>query len=166
MIYIMKKVYVDLDGVLFDFETKFKEDYGVPIEQLTQKGVDAIKERLAGDMFFANLKPFDGAKAFIEHLVVDGYDVEFLTSIGKFNSDLVLEQKLFAIDLHISKDIKLNYTYSSEDKAKFLKNNNCAILIDDREKSLIPWEIAGGIGIQHISFVDTIVKLYAFQINI
>ena len=49
------------------------------------------------------------------------------------------------------------HTISGADKHKYAAPNH--ILIDDRDKAILPWRKAGGIGILHTSAADTITQL-------
>ena len=76
-------------------------------------------------------------------LIEDGHDVEILSSCGKVNTHHVITQKTKWIrKIFSGYNIPLNFVSTSEEKAEYA--NADSVLIDDREKSTIPFENAGG----------------------
>ena len=63
---------------------------------------------------------------------------------------------LYMVDIAISMSLH-NTAAVGADKHEYAAPNH--ILIDDRDKAILPWREAGGIGILHTSANDTIAQL-------
>lgn len=156
------KVYIDMDGVIADFDAKVSEitnnKYGLP-DFPTGKMWSAI-QRYDADVepFYESLEKMPGADALVDFATSNFSEVAILTATG-FTPKNVVEQK--------GKWIKVNYpgmklitVTKSPEKAIYA--NPRAILIDDREKAIDPWKKAGGIGILFTSSGQAIGELKRF----
>lgn len=139
------KIYFDMDGVLADWVAGFEATFPIPYEKfnaLPKERYDAYKKLILNTPnFFYNLPPMEKTIAVLKHLVKSGYDVEILTSAGKEKTEKKVAEKkawLKKYGIHVP----FNYTKSSEEKSKYANKNT--VLIDDREKSLIPFKNKGG----------------------
>jgi hypothetical protein len=152
------KIYVDMDGVVADFVEYMESVTGEKIDQLTKDDVafKKIKQKLTAGDFFSKLKPMKGLKL-LKDFQAAGVDYEILSSVGKFNSANVANQKKAWLKKHLGFAPKFNYTTSSVDKAKYAKPNT--VLIDDRTKSTGPFKSAGGQVILHKTYEDTKKKI-------
>ncbi len=152
----------DMDGVLADFEKKVKEvdDTYNREEYLAnskaRKSVwDAITQyqKDGGELWY-ELDMMPDAMVLWDY--ISKYpNTEILTATGNpmYHAD---EQKIKWVKERIG-NVKVNFVRKSADKAQWAAPNH--ILIDDAEKSIVPWTAAGGIGILHTSAKDTINKL-------
>jgi hypothetical protein len=156
------KIYVDMDGVVADFDQRFKDLSGIGPREFEEKyGKDAfwdfIDEGENKLKFWVGIPQMSDAKQLIDF--VSKYDYEMLTapSIKKQSS---MGKGLWMINqtkngLFPSKP-KVNYK-SAKNKKDFAAPNH--ILIDDREDTINSWNAAGGIGILHTSASNTISQL-------
>lgn len=151
------KIYIDLDGVLADFDKKVLDAFGKTIPEFEKKVLwqkitqyDSTVEK-----FFETLELMDGAHRLIQFIKEQFDEYEFLTASG-FTPHDVADQKRKWATKHFD-GIKCNVVRKSENKAMFA--NPESILIDDRSKSIDPWTMAGGIGILHTSVDGTIRQL-------
>jgi hypothetical protein len=156
------KIYVDMDGVVADFDQRFKDLSGIGPREFEEKyGKDAfwdfIDEGENKLKFWVGIPQMSDAKQLIDF--VSNYDYEMLTapSIKKQSS---MGKGLWMINqtkngLFPSKP-KVNYK-SAKNKKDFAAPNH--ILIDDREDTINSWNAAGGIGILHTSAANTISQL-------
>lgn len=144
------KIYLDMDGVLADYRSKF-----LPLNK------EKIDESDIRNGFFMTLPVLDGARELVQycHSLGFGIDIEVLTSIGTKLPSIVLKQKKFWLDRHFHKNLSdnMNYVHHSKEKAYYANSNT--ILIDDREKSIIPFREAGGVGILYSGFTEDFKKL-------
>lgn len=153
--YIERKIYLDMDGVLCNFEKKFKElsgqdfieysnEYGWP------KTWDVIEKE--GVEFWSELEWNPGGKKLWNFLKkLD--NVEILTGSPKYKvGEYAKKGKEIWIDENIG-NIKVNHIYGIL-KYTYVKNND--ILIDDSERNCNSWKEAGGIAILHKNVDDTI----------
>lgn len=158
------KIYVDMDGVLVNFEKGLNDILDEPYDKkryntdskyksLIWKSISKFQKD--GGNFWEQLSKMNDADQLWNY--VKKYDnVEILTATGnpKYGSG---EQKKKWIKQNISNNVKVNLVRLSKDKAQFADEDS--ILIDDQKKSIEPWEQAGGIGILHTDAESTIRKL-------
>lgn len=150
----MKKVYLDLDGVIFDFDSHFFNLFGLISKELD----DSIlwnKVKTHGS-FFETMPAFDGAKEFVSTLK-EKFDVTILTACPKTDYRSAAIQKRHAVN-KLGLDVPVIPMLGGSNKCLFM-NAPGDILIDDYEKNLISWKELGGIGILHTSFEQTLFEL-------
>lgn len=139
------KIYIDIDGVLADFDKKIPHSINGH-EEL----VDYIKNHaILKKPFWADLeknKDIDKLLNFLEP-----HNPVVLSSIGKLN--YAIPQKIQWLKKHTSLK-KYIFTYESKIKVNFSKENS--ILIDDRQYIINDWVKNGGIGILFTTAIDTI----------
>ena len=156
--YYYYDIHVDLDGVLVNFEQKVR-DLGYSPELIK---ADPMKDQFWGYIskgvgtgglkFWSDMYPMDDALELWDF--IKNYSPTILTSAaGIFGG---CEQKNEWVNKYLGYCPVVCVNDSAE-KANYAHEN--AILIDDRSKSIIPWESAGGIGILHKSAVNTIHQL-------
>jgi hypothetical protein len=151
---MIKKIYIDLDGVLAEFDKAVYEKTGI----LDLLGKDQSWRTVFGDLdFFLNIEPFWYAHDLVEKIKDFGCDVEILSSSGTNNSQIVACQKILWCARYFPR-LPVNIVNKSSEKALFASSET--LLIDDRcEKSIVPWVEAGGIGITHTCASRTIDEL-------
>lgn len=162
----MYKLFVDLDGVLADFERgvkKFTGKYPREFESLGKmwKAVSAI------DDFYNRLDWMPDGKFLWES--VEPFHPTILTGIPYGNIPWA-EQKRKWVDRHLGKHVKMTIKYPRETKLdSSIKAHSTEyshegkesvwILIDDDTKHKQPWIDGVGIFIHHVEAVDTIAEL-------
>ena len=153
------KIFVDLDGVLVDFD-KQAERIGFPRDMLETKDKQ-IRGKFwqtigwmakNGKPFWGNMDPMPDAMQLWSYL--KKYNPEILSATGDIGNPT--EEKHEWVKRHLGNP-KVNLVRKSADKAEFAAPNH--ILIDDRNKALGPWTAAGGVGILHTSAANTIAQL-------
>jgi hypothetical protein len=153
------KIFVDLDGVLADFDRLTFELTGKTREELTDKEVwDCVNS--VPDFFFS-LPLTPDAYDLVNGIVVGlGQDINILTATG---NDFVGvgTQKLRWLDkmfrgLGLRESARL--TNKGIYKAAYARPNH--ILIDDTQKVIDAWVAAGGIGILHTGAHKTLLNLH------
>lgn len=153
------KIYVDMDGVLVDFN-KQADSIGFPSHRLDTDS--ALRSRFwhnIGKMgrhgfdFWRIMDPMPDAHVLWNY--IKNLDTEILSATGHVgNADA---EKRDWVVAHLSPIPKVNLVRKSAEKAHFAAPDH--VLIDDRDKSIGPWIAAGGIGILHVSAIDTIRRL-------
>lgn len=141
--------YIDMDGVVADFDEKVR---------IITKGVsdtnDYSKNQMWKDIGYHNkfVEPFyetlpkkSDADALMKFVDENFEKVIFLTATGTAFRD-ISGQKRRWIEKNYPGHKVITVT-SSSDKAVYANPNS--ILVDDRLKSIDPWERAGGIGVLH-----------------
>ena len=162
----IKKIYIDMDGVLADFAGGVRKLCG--LEPLSQNDKhrdrtldDEMWERIRKcDNFYNRLDPISGAIRMFGR-IYDHYEerCEILTGIPKEERGIVqaADDKREWVRRLLSEDVCVNIVNWRE-KIKFCKGEGY-VLIDDSKKIICSWNEAGGIGILHISTEETIREL-------
>ena len=159
------RVYIDMDGVLADFERGVRElCHMEPQAQNGKRDVkaddlmwDALRKV---DHFYDKLEIMPGAKEMFD-LIYRKYGdrCEILTGIPKPERGIITagEDKIAWTKRNPSESVKVNIVLRKE-KMLFCKDAN-SVLIDDRAKTIRDWKDAGGTGILHVSPEETIKEL-------
>ena len=162
----IEKVYLDMDGVLADFERGVKVICGLmpPSQNAKHRkpGEDdemweAIK---ACPHFYDQLELMPGAKKMFDALYEKyGDKCEILTGIPKPKRGIVhaAEDKKIWVKRLLSQDVVVNIVFR-EEKPQYCHGEGC-ILIDDMERNIRDWKSFGGTGILNISADDTMEQL-------
>ena len=148
-------LYVDMDGVLTDFDKRFQDFSTLPPKDYeNQYGVEKFWDLIdnkTGVKFWVGMDWMPDGKRlwnFVKHL-----NPTILSAPSR------QEQSKIGKHLWIRKHIpgtKTILTYSSNKQNHSGKNR---ILIDDRKKNIEEWESKGGIGILHTDAFSTIERL-------
>ena len=156
------KIYVDMDGVVADFDQRFIDLSGMlPREFETKYGKNAFWDFIdEGDnklKFWVGIPQMSDAQQLIDF--VSKYDYEMLTA-PSLKKQSLMGKGLWMINqtkkgLFPSKP-KVNYK-SAKNKKDFAAPNH--ILIDDKASTIDSWNASGGIGILHTSAANTISQL-------
>lgn len=152
-------IYIDLDGVLADFNSKVREITGKYPSELTTK--ELWKQLQLVDNFYYSLDIIEGSKEFLDYILnYSNINVEILTALPSPSKKLITSSndKIMWVYDKIDPFIITNCVSNWRMKTYFCRNND-DILIDDQEKNIVQWQEAGGIGILHNNFEDTIRKL-------
>lgn len=158
----IRKIYLDMDGVLADFDRGVKEICGM--EPLPQGGKrdpqqdnlmwEAIRE--AGH-FYDRLEPMPGA-AEMFHTIYGKYGdrCEILTGIPKPSRGIetAAEDKVNWMHRVLSPEIVVHCVLRKE-KMDFCKGAE-TVLIDDWVKNIDEWNQTGGTGILHRTAAETL----------
>jgi len=155
------KIYVDLDGVMANFEKGIVDLTGIHYwDRLSDRFWDRIGEE---PNFFYNLDLLPGSFLMLEALLIKhGTDiVEILTATPRPTNLLATadeDKRRWVRDL-AGDEIVVNTVVGGKNKYKFLEENPRAVLIDDYERNIKLWVEHGGCGILHTDPDSTITKL-------
>lgn len=159
------KIYLDMDGVLADFDKKYEEAFKVHPNTLKPGSKEGMRnwDAFVYAGLFTTLELMPNAKkllAFVDSLDVP---VEILSSSGGIrHHDLVYAQKM--VWLKANKiAYKPNIVPGGEKKAKFATKTN--ILIDDTKRVIDSYRAAGGTAIlyEDENIDQAIAKLNKFR---
>lgn len=152
------KLFIDLDGVMADLDKHVEEITGKTFIELRASGSGFTEfvndEREQGFTIFDNLDKMPDADILWNFVVK--YEPTILTATG-FPEEKAKAEKIRWVYDNLSGFDKILTTISGRDKKNYAAENH--ILIDDREKAILPWREAGGIGILHTSATNTISQL-------
>jgi 5'(3')-deoxyribonucleotidase len=153
-----KILYLDLDGVLADFDEHASHLIAKSGKKIVTDSdfYDVITE---DEHFFFNLKPTPYAFKLWEaaHKVSD--NIQILTALpsGQAFKNVMVDKRRW-VAKHFSRTIKVNFGPFSHDKWKHAKRGD--ILVDDKKSNIEEWRrLGGGIGILHYNYETTINKL-------
>lgn len=147
----MKNLYIDLDGVICDFEKSYTKLFGkTPKQARDFKEFSPNWTTFVEGGHFSNLDKFPGADLILkiaDTLSKKGVNVEILSSSGgKKYHDLVMKQKLEWLKKN-NINYKANIVAGRRLKSDFA--NNDSVLIDDTDDVIESFNEAGGFGILH-----------------
>jgi 5'-nucleotidase len=144
------RLYLDLDGVMADFDKYFLDTFGIQSSKLDDASL--WKFINGHGNFFLNLPLMPGALEMfrsIEHL-----NPTILTACPKSNYAAAAVQKRQWVYKHLSQDVTVIPMMGGKNKCLFMHAPG-DILIDDFEKNCIPWRERGGFAILHKNFEST-----------
>lgn len=147
-------VYLDMDGVLTDFEAAFKKIDGRTTKELEKEGDPVFWDHVkkGGLKFWSQMPWMKGGKELWNHL--KGSNVEILSAPARALPECP-EGKRVWVKRELG-NVKLNLKRASE-KHEFA--SPISILIDDNEDNVKKWNSAGGQGIHHTSLNNTLKQL-------
>ncbi len=159
------RIYLDMDGVLADFERGVKEL--CHMEALSQNGRrdpkqddlmwDAIRKT---DHFYDRLELMPGARELFDRLWGKyGERCEILTGIPREERGIATagQDKRNWTRRMLSEEIRVN-TVCRKDKQQFCTGPE-SVLIDDREKTIREWRELGGTAIYFVTAGETLKEL-------
>lgn len=157
----IKTIYLDMDGVLCDFDSRWKEAFGeTPSETRANKNFSPNWDTFVQTEQFATLSPFPGWINLLS--AVSSYDVnlEILSSSGgqKYHAEVTAQKKKWLKDHGIN--IPVNTVPGRRLKSNYATANT--LLIDDTPDVIMGFHEAGGYGILHDSAERTIKMLKGF----
>ena len=143
------KIYVDMDGVLTDWDSRFKEySGGKSADGYEEKDMWEIINR-GGVKWWSDMKWLPDGKTLWKHLMATKPTI--LTKPSRDKSSITGKE------IWLKKNLPGVEKIITQDKSQYAEPN--AILIDDTEKNINGWEEAGGIGILHKNLNDTVMQL-------
>ncbi len=158
-------LYLDLDGVLADFEKQARRVLHVNPHVEDKASVNELFKKLdqyqlAGGKYFENMDPMPDAMQLWNH--IKQYNPVICSSIGRIAHAEPEKRAWIRNHLGDAAEASALFVPAARDKCKYAGPNH--ILIDDKMKAIAPWKQAGGIGILHISAASTIEKLLELEI--
>jgi 5'(3')-deoxyribonucleotidase len=156
----MTTLYIDMDGVVADFDEYAARTLGVPPSQ----GIypDEIWYNLASNSrLYRDLIKTEYADQLIDECVdfalTKDYDILFLTAVPKGNDVkwAFYDKVIWAQNYY--PNIPVHFGPFSKDKHQHCKPGD--ILIDDRLSNIEEWRAAGGIAIHHTNINSTLYEL-------
>jgi len=152
----IQKIYLDLDGVLSDFNKRYQELFkqkALSSRERGEKHDDNWNQFVEGKNF-ETLEWYSGGKELLKYIISLNIPIEILSSSGgrMHHKEVKQQKKIWLKRHHI--DFKANIVPGRHLKANYAKSN--IILIDDTRDIIDDFNIAGGIGILHKETAKTI----------
>lgn len=140
---MFEKIYIDLDGVLADFDKGFEDRHKVSASEYeAEHGAHRMWEKVYEDpRFFLNLTPFPDVSLILRLCARATDKVIILSSPSRINTSLCVQQKRTWVDKNIGYHFPAIF---ESEKHKFAGPNR--LLIDDTVKKVDKWVETGGIG--------------------
>ena len=159
------KIYLDMDGVLTNFEDRYVEKFGEfpkDLDKRRQHFWDNWK-KFVDDADFETLPKHKNCDELLEAVRALRLPVEILSSSGGgYSHDVVVEQKKKWLASN-GIEFPANIVPGGGHKAKFA--NPWHILIDDTENVIERYRKAGGTAIHHVDIHETIKQLHALHLE-
>lgn len=151
---MIDKIYLDLDGCVCNFESRYKELYGeTPKDSRDKKDFSTNWKHFCETGQFEKLDWWKDGQKLIKYLDSLNIPIEILSSSGGLKYHLI-------VDLQKKKWLKaqgitypVNIVPGRAIKAKYADAHK--ILIDDTPDVIESFNLAGGKGILHTSFEET-----------
>ena len=145
------RLYLDLDGVMADFDAHFPDVFGLDHKSLAD---DEMWQRInAHESYFLDMPMCKGAADFfadVRHL-----SPIILTACPKTNYANAAIQKRKWVHKHLSPELTVLPVMGGHNKWLFMHSQG-DVLVDDYAKNIKPWIKAGGLGVVHVGFENTI----------
>ena len=152
---MIKKIYLDMDGVLCDFEKRYFHLFDeTPSETRDKKNFNPNWKQFVKGENFATLDWYPGGKELLSFIKKYPVDVEILSSSGgpQFHDEVARQKKVWLKMHNIA--YKPNIVPGRKEKSKYAGKG--IILIDDTPDVIEAFDAAGGIGILHKDVGKTI----------
>ena len=151
-------IYLDMDGVIADFEKRYKELYGMsPKQTRDRKEFNGYFDDFIARNSFATLDMMPGAMELINFLRKAPVPTHILSSTANQEKyDAISKQKMIWLQTH---GITFNpiFVPGKKHKKKYAKED--ALIIDDTSSVIEDWRIAGGHAIWHKDVPSTMAML-------
>lgn len=156
----MTIIYVDMDGVLVNFNGRIRELFGKDFIDLDNNWVWNVLLKIPN--LYRDLNPMDDYLVLwsaIRHL-----NPKILTAIpSKVEMSIeAMQDKIEWIEKHINKNIEVLFGPYSINKQNYCRYGD--VLIDDNYLNINQWNAKGGIGILHTSAINTVNQLRDLKI--
>lgn len=141
-------LYLDMDGVLCDFNSKVKElRVGTTREDKITKLANSTGKEVFD--FFRSLKPLPGGTEILKFCRSNKINFTILSAPlrGPFQKYSIIGKKDW-LDQHIPGASK-TAIFTSEKYLYATYKGTTNVLVDDLDKNIIPWDERGGIAIKH-----------------
>ena len=147
-----RQLFVDLDGVLADFDAHHENLFGV---RPTKDGPDVVDWKKIEDSrgFFAGIPPMQYAKFLWRH--VEPYRPIILTGIPSSVSE-ASANKCAWVAAHIGEHVPV-ICCQSKDKSRYAKPGD--VLLDDWTKYRDLWTAKGGIFVHYTGYTEAVAEL-------
>lgn len=146
-------VYLDLDGVMADFDRGYLERFGCPPRDHDD---DTLWRNIDGcDDFFPSLQLVDGARQFYDWVTkAHCLNVMILTACPRTNYPKAARHKIDWVRNNLCREVMVLPVMGGVNKPLFMHRPG-DVLIDDYRRNVKAWSEAGGVGILHRNWHDT-----------
>jgi len=156
-----RTVYVDMDGVLADFDKGFSDITGKSSDNVSDQELWALIEKHGKARFFFELPWMNGGKEMWQYITNNFLRVKIFSALGKSDKiDRQTTQGKIAWLRHNIPSLQSDDIILVENKHRKRHYSRPGdIIVDDTEVVIQEWVKKGGIGILHKSSLETIALL-------
>lgn len=154
----INKIYLDLDGVVASFDTRFKELYKMSGEQAAQLGIfKEFFDDFIESKHFESLDALPDTRKLINYLEELSVEVEILSSTGYLDvfNEVAKQKKAWLRN----NNINFKSTFVSSKEYKRLYANSTTLLIDDTKSNVREFIEDGAKAILHTNVNLTLNQL-------
>ena len=145
-------LFIDLDGVLADFDTHYYNLFGIwPLKDADDNLWRNVHKT---DRFFFNLPPTEDMEDLWDY--VEKHNPTILTGVPASKNDKFILDKMEWVKKHIGAHVEVICCRSKE-KSLYMKPGD--IIVDDWEKYKHLWVEKGGVWITHYTAESSIIEL-------
>jgi hypothetical protein len=137
-------IYVDMDGVVADFNAKMREMYGHDMEEMNPDDMNTFwNTQCVSEQAFNRLPPMHEGALLVQMLMLEKLPFCFLTSTGGgcMHYDIA-KQKIDWLHRHFGRSLPVAFCTGTQSKAQFASPGH--FLIDDRQKVVDAFIEGGG----------------------
>ena len=151
-------IYLDMDGVIADFEKRYVELFKVqPSSTREYKEFNKFFDKFIADGHFETLELMPDAMDLVRALRNALPPTQILSSTAsEQRHKAISEQKIKWLETQ-GIDFQRNLVPGKELKKRYARTDT--LIIDDTESVIDDWRAAGGVAILHKSVADTLVQL-------
>jgi hypothetical protein len=151
----IKKIYLDMDGVIADFNKKYKEMFSISPKAAEQdKKFEPFFNEFIEKQGFATLELMPDAINLMNYLRKTGIPIEILSSTSSERRDAQIRpQKMKWLHDH-QIEFPVILVQGAHLKKDFASPE--ALLIDDTSKNIDEWRREGGIGIHYTDYISCV----------
>jgi hypothetical protein len=151
-------IYLDMDGVIANFEKRYLELFGVtPANTRNNKEFGGFFDKFIEDGHFATLELMPDAMQLVMALRNALPPTQILSSTANTKRHKeISEQKIVWLE-NQGIDFGRNLVPGKELKKKYARTDT--LIIDDTESVIDDWRAAGGVAILHKNVQDTLIQL-------
>ncbi len=161
--FLKKTVYLDLDGVMADYDKHFANLFpSYDLETLDKATMWKLVHSV--DNFFSTIPFCEGAEEAWGSWIHQHNPV-ILTAAGSSNYEHVAKQKREWVRYHLGRGVQVIAVRAGLEKPLMMREDR-DILIDDWEKNTSAWFAAGGLPILHAGDWSTTLSIFKDTIHL
>lgn len=147
----MFNLYLDLDGVMADFDEGFPRIFGIDHKKIPEEQMWKLVSQRPS--FFEELNPMPGALEFFKKEAFY-FNPIILTACPKVCWVDAAKAKKRWVHKHLHNALQIIPVWGGKHKVHYMQKEG-DVLIDDWENNIKQWNLGMGIGILHKNFEDT-----------
>lgn len=150
--------FVDLDGVLADFEYQLLRVAGVRVHDVEDDAMWAhVNAYDSSGEWFLDLPLMPGARELWSH--IRQFSPTILTATGRAGERAAEQKKAWVLKHFGITPDRVIAVRKSEEKAAYMTVPGSILIDDNLQRCVLPWTAAGGRGIHHVNYRMTLAQV-------